>query len=97
MHLRICELSGNEYLYKMREQIYFQLGIYKPLRFFLFTKSDAIKKTMEEFRFLLKVLRSRDKRKIKHINRGAWIKFLPSEAEWDEYQSGENRTLSNKE
>jgi DNA-binding GntR family transcriptional regulator len=87
MHIRICELSSNDYLYHIRKTIYSQLGIYKPLRFFLFSRSDAIDKTMEEFKSLLRALKSRDKRKIKHINRGRWIQFLPSEAEWHEYES----------
>jgi DNA-binding GntR family transcriptional regulator len=89
MHLRIAELSENKYLYKTREQIYSQLAFYKPLRFFMFTQSSAIDKTMEEFRSLLMALGSRDKRKIKHINRGGWIKYLPSESRWNAYQSRE--------
>ena len=85
MYVRISELSGNDFLYKIRLLIKNQLAPYKPLRCFLFSKSDAIESSMKEERALLKAVKSRDGRKIKHKARGRWIKFLPSEEEWEEH------------
>jgi DNA-binding GntR family transcriptional regulator len=92
MHLEICKLCENEFLCDIRHLINAQLGRYRPLRFFLFTRSDAIKKSIEDDMALLSAVQSRDKRKIDRLTRGRWIEFLSSEEEWLEHiKAGEKR------
>ena len=88
LQLRICEIVGNEFLYQIRQLINNQLGRYRTLRFFLFTKTDAIEETLNEFRSLIKILKSNDRKKIQNLNRSQWVQYLPTEAEWEEYKTG---------
>ena len=86
MYLRICELSGNQFLYEVRQRINAQLGRYKPLRFFLFGTSSLIDFTMEKFEGLLDALKTKNLKKIKDIDLGDWLQLVPSEDQWMEYQ-----------
>jgi DNA-binding GntR family transcriptional regulator len=85
MHMKICELGENEFLCHVRHLINSQLGRYRPLRFFLFTRSDAIKKSLDEDTALLNAVKNKDKRKIERLTRGRWVEFLSSEEEWLEH------------
>jgi DNA-binding GntR family transcriptional regulator len=86
LYLRICELSGNQFLYQIRQMINDQLGRYKPLRFFLFRKSNLIDYTMQKFELLLKALKSRNPKKIQNVDLGRWLRFVPAEDDWIRFQ-----------
>jgi DNA-binding GntR family transcriptional regulator len=86
MYLRICELSGNQFLYEIRQRINAQLGRYKPLRFFLFGTSNLIDFTMEKFEILLDALKTKNLKKVQDIDLGDWLQLVPSENKWIEYQ-----------
>ncbi len=96
MYLKICELSGNEFLYQIRMMINAQLGRYKPLRFFLFTREDVIEKSMKEFKRLLSVFKSKDKKALERLDSSHWLNFLPKEAEWIEYRRLKENTSSGR-
>lgn len=87
IHLKICKSIGNEFLYRIREQIYSQLSLYTPLRIFLFTRSNECEKSLKKHKLLLEAFKSRDKTKIEKAIHRHWINFLPSESEWEEYIS----------
>ncbi|MBN1225158.1 MAG: GntR family transcriptional regulator [Candidatus Aminicenantes bacterium] len=89
MHLKIAELSGNEFLFQIRELIYAQLSRYRPLRLFLFSHSDAVVKYIKTNKALLEALKAGDSKRIEEIEPEDWIHYLPSEKEWLAYQ--ENR------
>lgn len=91
MYLRICELSGNQFLYQIRQMINAQLGRYKPLRIFLFTKSPMIKVWMQKLGELLEALRAKDINQIESVEIGRWLQFFPSEDKWNEYQNRKNQ------
>lgn len=86
--LKICELSGNEFLYQVRKMINAQLGRYRPMRVFLFAAPEAIKYLIHEFEVILEALRSKDKRRIENINIRGLLQLLPSNDDWIEYQKG---------
>lgn len=86
LYLRICELSGNQFLYEIRQRINAQLGRYKPLRFFLFGTSNLIDFTMKRFEVLLDALKTKNLKKIQDIDLGAWLRLVPPEDKWIEYQ-----------
>ena len=86
LYLRICELSGNQFLYQIRQMINAQLGRYKPLRFFLFRTSNLIDFTMEKFELLLEALKTKNLKRIQDVDLGAWLRLVPPEDNWIEYQ-----------
>jgi len=86
MHLKIAELSGNEFLFQLRQMINAQLGRYRPLRLFLFSRSNAIERYMETNKMLLQAIRADEREKIERIEPEDWIRCLPSEEEWLEFQ-----------
>ncbi len=92
LYLRICELSGNQFLYQIRQMINAQLGRYKPLRFFLFRTSNLIDFTMEKFELLLDALKAKNLKEIQDIDLGAWLRLVPPEDRWIEYQRGKDAT-----
>jgi len=93
MHLKICELCGNEFLCHIRHLIHAQLGRYRPLRFFLFKRSDGIKRSIEDDTAILNAVKNRDKRKINRLSSGRWVKFLSSEEEWLKHIKTEEKQL----
>jgi DNA-binding GntR family transcriptional regulator len=93
MYLRICELSGNRFLYQIRQMINAQLGRYKPLRFFLFRTSELIDFTMGTFELLLKALEAKNLAKIQDVDLGAWLRLVPAEERWLEYQKREDTEM----
>ena len=86
MHLKIAELSGNEFLFQIRQMINAQLGRYRPLRHFLFSRSSAIERYMATNEMLLQAIRADERDKIERIEPEDWIRCLPSEEEWLEFQ-----------
>jgi DNA-binding GntR family transcriptional regulator len=103
LYLRICELSGNQFLYQIRQMINDQLGRYKPLRFFLFRKSNLIDYTMQKFELLLEALKSKNPEEIQNVDLGRWLRFVPAEDEWIRFQqqkepaTGERGGFSSRE
>lgn len=84
--LKISELSGNSFLYQVRQHTHSQLARYRPLRFFLFTASGMLERVLERERMVFEALKRRDRKKMKEAMRQSWIEFLPSEAEWEQHE-----------
>jgi len=92
LHLKIAELSGNEFLFQVRQMINAQLGRYRPLRLFVFSRSNAIERYMVTNRMLLEAMRADDREKIKQIEPEDWFRYLPSEEEWLKFQESASGT-----
>jgi len=86
MYLKICDLSGNEFLLFTRKLINNQLGRYKPLRLFLFNKPNAIARAIEEEKALLDAIKKRNNRKFNRLAKEKWIHFLSSEEDWVQHE-----------
>ncbi|MFC2164461.1 GntR family transcriptional regulator [Acidobacteriota bacterium] len=94
MHLRLSELSGNEFLLQIRQLINAQLGRYRPLRMFLFSRSNTIERYMETNKMFLQAIQAEDWERIEQIDPEDWIRHLPSEEEWLEFQENLLDTVS---
>jgi len=92
LHNKIWDSMPNKFLKGLIQQVNDQMLRYKHARIHAFQKSGVLKKSFDEHKEMLTVLKSKDKRRLKTLMPKHWISPLKSSS----FKEGLNEYLNNQ-